>query len=445
MKNKFLQCLILIFLSCSSLMSQKAKYVILITVDGLRPEFYLDPSWGMVNLNIMKQEGTYALGVNSVFPSATLPAHTSIVTGVTPLKHGIYYNSPFSPKRDSDEWYWYYDAINSPTLWEAVQRAGMRNASVNWPVTVGAPIDYNLPVVKKSGMTQLDATRPHCNPENLLEEIQREATGRLSNMDFSIQGNYLVQDQTMARIAAYLIREYKPNFVTVHLSSVDHFEHKEGRDGNMVRRSVSGADREIRTIIESIERAGIMDSTTVIITGDHGHVNINTAISPNIWLIEAGLLTDLKKDDWKAQFKTASGSAFLHLKDSNDVITLKKVKQLISSLPPAERKLFHVLDKNQILDAGGDPNAVLALTAAPGTAFNASLNGEVYKNTSGANHGHLPDFKEIQTGFIAFGAGIQKGKLIEEMNLVDIPVLIAYLLGIDFNIKNEKLIKQLMN
>src|SRR5690606_16734529 len=233
--------------------------------------------------------------------------------------------------------------------------------------------------------------------------------------------------------------------VTVHLSSVDHFEHKEGRDGNMVRRSVSGADREIRTIIESIERAGIMDSTTVIITGDHGHVNINTAISPNIWLIEAGLLTDLKKDDWKAQFKTASGSAFLHLKDSNDVITLKKVKQLISSLPPAERKLFHVLDKNQILDAGGDPNAVLALTAAPGTAFNASLNGEVYKNTSGANHGHLPDFKEIQTGFIAFGAGIQKGKLIEEMNLVDIPVLIAYLLGIDFNIKNEKFIKQLMN
>src|SRR5690606_36956041 len=125
--------------------------------------------------------------------------------------------------------------------------------------------------------------------------------------DFSIQGDYLVQDQTMARIAAYLIREYKPNWITVHLSSVDHFEHKEGRDGNMVRRSVSGADREIRTIIESIERAGIMDSTAVIITGDHGHVNIHTAISPNLWLMKAGLLTDLKTDNWKAQFKTASG------------------------------------------------------------------------------------------------------------------------------------------
>lgn len=425
-------------------MAQKAKHVVLITVDGLRPEFYLDPSWSMVNLNIMKQEGTYALGVNSVFPSATLPAHTTIVTGVTPLKHGIYYNSPFRPKRDSDEWYWYYDAIETPTLYDAVQKSGMRSASVNWPVTVGAPIDYNVPVVKKTGMTQLDATIPHCTPANLLEEIQTEATGRLSNMDFSIQGDYLVQDQTMARIAAYLIREYKPNFITVHLSSVDHFEHKEGRDGNMVRRSVSGADREIRTIIESIERAGIMDSTAVIITGDHGHVNIHTAISPNLWLMKAGLLTDLKTDNWKAQFKTASGSAFLHLKDSNDFATLNKVKELLSKLSSEERKLFHVLDKPRLLEAGGDPNAVLALAAAPGTAFNASLSGEVYKNTTGANHGHLPNFKEIQTGFIAFGAGIEKGKVIQEMNLEDMPAIVAYLLGIDFPVKNEKIIQQLI-
>ena len=26
---------------------------------------------------------------------------------------------------------------------------GMRTASVNWPVTAGAPIDYNVPVVKR--------------------------------------------------------------------------------------------------------------------------------------------------------------------------------------------------------------------------------------------------------------------------------------------------------
>lgn len=424
--------LILFVLTISTVQAQKSKHIILITVDGLRPEFYLDPSWGMVNLNIMKQEGAYAVGVNSVFPSATLPAHTSIVTGVSPAKHGIYYNSAFDKQRTSDEWYWYFDSIKTPTLWEAVQKSGMKSASVNWPVTAGAPIDYNVPVVKKKGITQLEATTPYCTPANLMEEIQREATGRLSNMDFSIQGDYLVQDQTMARIAAYLIRKYKPNFLTVHLSCVDHFEHKEGRDGKMVRRSVSGADREIRTIIESIKRAGIMDNTTVIITGDHGHVDIHTSIIPNVWLSNAGLLTDIKTDNWKAQFKTSGGSAFLHLKDPNDQATLKKVHELLARLPKKERNLFHILDKKMLIEAGGDPNAVLALTAAPGTAFSAALTGELYSKTKGANHGHLPNFKQIQTGFLAFGAGIIPGTEIVEMDLEDISSIIAYLLGIDF-------------
>src|SRR5690606_22486347 len=120
----------------------------------------------------------YAEGVNSVFPSATLPAHTTLVTGVPPARHGIYYNSPFDPNRTSDEWYWYYEAITAPTLWQAVKDAGMQSASVNWPVTVGAPIDYNVPVIKEKGSHQLDVTIPHITPKGLFEKIEKEATGK---------------------------------------------------------------------------------------------------------------------------------------------------------------------------------------------------------------------------------------------------------------------------
>lgn len=432
MKSFLITCLLFFLFGMQSVNAQKTKHVVLITIDGLRPEFYLDPSWGMVNLNIMKEEGTYALGVNSVFPSLTLPAHTSIVTGVSPAKHGIYYNAPFSPTQTSDEWYWYFNAIKAPTLYEAIHNAGMLTASVNWPVTVGAPIDYNVPVIKKKGMTQLEATIPYCTPGGLLDEIQKEATGRLNNTDFSIQNDYIVQDQTMARIGAYLIRAYKPNFITIHLSSVDHFEHSEGRDGNMVRRAVSGVDREIRTIVESIERAGIKDSTTIIVTGDHGHVNINTLISPNVWLSKAGLITDLKKDNWKAQFKIAGGAAFLYLKNPSDRITLQKVLDIIDKLPNSEKRLFHIIDKEKLTQFGADPHADLALTATQGFAFSGSLTGDVFKSTHGATHGYLPDFKEIQTGFIASGAGIQQGKIINEMNLIDVAPVVAYLLGINF-------------
>ena len=33
------------------------KHVVLITIDGLRPEFYLDSSWGMVNLEHLAENG----------------------------------------------------------------------------------------------------------------------------------------------------------------------------------------------------------------------------------------------------------------------------------------------------------------------------------------------------------------------------------------------------
>src|SRR5699024_7171774 len=160
--------------------------------------------------------------------------------------------------------------------------------------------------------------------------------------------------------------------------------------------------------VESIKRAGILKNTAIIVTGDHGHVDKFTLISPNVWLTKAGLITDVKKGEWKAQFKTAGGSAFLMLKDPNDEATLNKVKKLINNIPN-HKKLFHIIDKNTIDNVGGDPHAVLALSARKGFYFSSSLKGSVFRPTHGSGHGYFPDFKEIQTGFVAFGAGIKEG------------------------------------
>ncbi len=72
---------------------QLAKHVILISIDGFRPDFYKDKSWSAPNLRKLMNEGVYAQGVNSVFPSVTYPAHTTLVTGAAPARHGIYYNA----------------------------------------------------------------------------------------------------------------------------------------------------------------------------------------------------------------------------------------------------------------------------------------------------------------------------------------------------------------
>src|SRR5690625_4534281 len=88
---------ILVFSSCSTNHKDEVKHVILISLDGSRPEFYLDSSWGAFHLRKFKEEGVYTKkGVKSVFPSFTYPSHTSMVTGAYPIDHGIYNNKPYN-------------------------------------------------------------------------------------------------------------------------------------------------------------------------------------------------------------------------------------------------------------------------------------------------------------------------------------------------------------
>lgn len=98
--------------------------------------------------------------------------------------------------------------------------------------------------------------------------------------------------------------------------------------------------------------------------------------------------------------------------------------------------MFHVLNKEQIAEAKGDPTASLALAAYQGISFGATATGELLKAADGGTHGYLPtDFKEIQTGFVAFGKGIKPGTVLPLIGQEDIAPLIAYLLNI--NLKTD--------
>ena len=80
-------------------------------------------------------------------------------------------------------------------------------------------------------------------------------------------------------------------------------------------------------IYEAAERAGILERTTFVITGDHGHVDLHTKIAPNVWLAAAGLLESAPasgtagRGDWRAVFHVTGASAFLHLADPEDRTT----------------------------------------------------------------------------------------------------------------------------
>lgn len=406
-----------------------SRHVILISIDGFRPDFYLDSSWPAPNLQEMAHQGAHALGVRGVFPSVTYPSHTTIITGRTPAEHGIYYNAPFESEGQTGRWYWESEKIQVPTLWDAVRANGLKSASFIWPVSVDAPIDYNLPEFwsLEEGFGRIEPMRQKENPKGLLAELEREVLGKLNERTFN--GDYLNREDRIGEMAGYVLETYKPNLITLHLIATDHFQHEEGRDGPMVRKSLAATDRAIGKIREAVERAGILDQTTFIITGDHGFVNIHSSLSPNVWLVKNGMMEDRPdRGNWRAAFHTSGASAFLHLKDPNDLGAVDQVRKILADLPEIEKKLFRVVEKEELAQIGADPHAVLALAPIPGISFSASSKGEVIKPAKGGTHGFFPDFDEIKTGFIAWGAGIKSGVEIQEMDLVDVAAVVDYLL-----------------
>jgi len=130
-------------------------FLLLISVDGLKPEAILDAqSHGIKvpNLRAFLVDGVYATGVHGVLPTLTYPSHMTILTGASPATHGIYSNTPFDPfARNERGWYWYTEDVKVPTLWDAAAAAKLKTANVYWPTSVGANITYNLPQIWRSG------------------------------------------------------------------------------------------------------------------------------------------------------------------------------------------------------------------------------------------------------------------------------------------------------
>ena len=391
-----------------------ARHVVLITIDGSRPDFYLDSSWHADNIRALMAGGAYAEGVNSVFPSMTYPSHTTIVTGVQPAKHGIYYNTG-----PGERVYWNDSSIKVPTVWGAATAKGMTVAALLWPVSADAPVQYDIPDIGSLGEK---VREQYSKPAGFVDELRAQVFGGAAPIEYG-------RDVNVARIAAYVIAKARPNLMTIHLFSVDHNEHMQGREGDLVRAAVRGADSAVGIIVDAVKAAGIADSTVIIVTGDHGFMTVTKQVNPNVWLQQAGLITDLKQAQWRAMFYSVGGSSYLYVKDRE---ALSQVQHILRDLPDTVKQYLRVIDKKELDKIGGNPEVALALSGLNGAAFGNAVDGAAVRPGRGGQHGYFPDFYEIRTGWVAYGPGIRKGAVIKEMDQRDQAAIIARLLGLDF-------------
>src|SRR5215212_8958497 len=190
-------------------------HVIMISIDGLVPDYYTESArlgLRVPNLSMMKLGGAYADGVEGVFPTVTYPSHTSLITGARPAIHGIYQNRIFEAPTDlqTGEWYWFSKDLKSETLWSMAKKAGLTTANVGWPATAGADIDYSMPEIKDP------KENPAADKSRALVS-QYSTPGLLAKAASAIASSDNSTDGRRTAVSEYIISEYKPNLMLIHL------------------------------------------------------------------------------------------------------------------------------------------------------------------------------------------------------------------------------------
>jgi predicted AlkP superfamily pyrophosphatase or phosphodiesterase len=424
----------------------QAKPVLMISIDGLKPEYVTHASEHGLQLPTLRRfltEGTYADGVIPVLPSVTYPDHTTLITGVWPEEHGIYNNTLFDPDRKFDgAWYWYAESIRVPTLWDAVHQAGMRTASVSWPVSVNATsVDTLIPEYWRTNAAGSENSQDRylmaavSRPDGLLAAMEQRLGPYMAGNDTTVEG-----DRKRTRFSLDILEHQKPGFMTIHLSSLDESEHLSGPFSEEADHTLEAIDGMVGQLIAAALKND--PKTVIVIVSDHGFASVDHALNLAIPFLQAGLITTtaspsgaVSVSSWKAAPWSASGLAAIMLHDKADTATANQVQSLLKNLAddPANG-IAKILTADETRQMGGFPNALFVVALKPGFTVGAALTGPLVSTTPvKGTHGYLPPFPEMHASFFAMGGDVAHGRDLGIIDMRQIAPTVAALLGVSLS------------
>lgn len=409
-----------------------ASPVLLISLDGLRPSDVSDAkAWGM-NLPVLtglRAEGASAQGVVGVLPTLTYPSHTTLVTGVSPARHGVVNNLTFDPEqKNQGGWYWYAADVKVPTLWQAAHAAGLSTANVHWPVSVGAAgIDQNLPQIWRTGTEDDRKLLTALATPGLVARLEKRVGARYpQGIDETVEG-----DAQRVAFAEALLTE-KPQFMTVYLAGIDHAEHRDGPDSPQAKAAIEATDILVGRLVQAARAA--MPDVTVVVVSDHGFLPVTTDINLFKPFIDAGLVElDAKGQviGWQAMPFIAGGTASIRLVRPNDPALIVKVRDLLNGM--AANPAYHiarVLDASAVAAAGGDPQASFLIALQPDSEIGKDPAAPIARPSGYKGmHGYVPWISAMRSTLIVAGPHLKRGADLGVVDMRAIAPAIARRLG----------------
>lgn len=412
--------------------SAQASPVVMISLDGLRPGDVTQAEARGIkvpHLRALIAEGAHAEGVIGVLPTLTYPSHTTLVTGVAPLEHGISNNLTFDPQAKNQQgWYWYGSDIRAETLWQAAHKAGLRTASVHWPVTVGAAgIDENLPQIWRTGMPDDAKLIAALATPGLLPRLEATLGAYEPGIDESVEG-----DAVRVKFAQAILAD-RPAFTTIYLAGIDHEEHRSGPGSAAANATIEKTDTLVGAIVASARAA--MPDVTIVVVSDHGFLPVSTDINLFAPFIAAGLITigkDGKVDSWQAEPWIAGGTATIVLAHPEDAALQARVATLVTRLAADPNyHIAQVFDRTETRRRGGPAEAVFTIAMQPGYETGRDpaaplAQPAVYKGM----HGYLPDVPAMRSTLIVAGPALAHRGDLGVVDMRAIAPSIAHTLGV---------------
>ena len=201
--------------------SPRTQHVFIISFDQGNPELFQTND--LPTFNGIVAEGAHTWSAYTVIPSLTLPSHTSMLTGLGLQAHQVLWNG-YAPEKG---------LVTVPTIFSLAKQRGLVTA-----MFVGKEKfkHLNLP----GSLDVLVWPQPEDNALAVAEAFAAQ------------------------------VGELKPNLCFIHFRDPDSSGHKFGAHSPEKIQALKDCDAALKTIKDAITAAGLMDTSVIILTADHG-------------------------------------------------------------------------------------------------------------------------------------------------------------------------------
>ena len=411
----------------------KKRKLVLISMDAMVKEDF-DYLLTKPFFKSLFEKGSWIKTLRTIYPSVTYPCHSAMITGCYPEKTGIY-NNELDEYR-SKYWHWKRKDIKVKTLVDAAKEAGYTVANVFWPCLAGDPnIDYNI--AECWSMTPeesfVDVMRACGSTEQVMADIVNPNKHFIENH----QKQCPRCDEFVYACGRDMILKYNPDVLLMHPCNLDGTRHRYGLFNDYVTASLDLTCYWLEKIVWALQEIGEYENTDIVLTSDHGQIDIKRTCNPNRLLVDAGLITydaDGNLATKRAYVRGIGTSAQVFVTDKSAYEQTYRLfcEAAASGLYGFERcytreeiKEFEHLD--------GDFDFVLETDGY--TSFGDRFGDTYFTNfdvsdyrTGRATHGHLPD-KGPQPTMLLVGPDFKAGVQIERRSTLDTAPTLAKILG----------------